>query len=113
MKQIVKVIFLLVLTFAELAINARCVAADEPAVNFEQVNFVFVVGPDGYRGFSRGLTNDHVREAYINTYGLIYKMQRVLISACITTPPTPNTYLYEMYLIGEGGAKRFTSLIAG
>ena len=53
MKQIVKVIFLLVLTFAELAINARCVAADEPAVNFEQVNFVFVVGPDGYRGFSR------------------------------------------------------------
>ena len=45
MKQIVKVIFLLVLTFAELAINARCVAADEPAVNFEQVNFVFVVGP--------------------------------------------------------------------
>ncbi|HRH78447.1 MAG TPA: hypothetical protein PK129_13960 [Cellvibrionaceae bacterium] len=106
MKQIVKVIFLLVLTFAELAINARCVAADEPAVNFEQVNFVFVVGPDGYRGFSRGLTNDHVREAYINTYGLIYKNAKGAHLSLHNDSPTPNTYLYEMYLIGEGGAKK-------
>lgn len=106
MKQIVKVVFLLFFTFFGLAVNVKCVAADEPAVNFEQISFVFVVGPDGYRGFSRGLANDHVREAYINTYGLIYKNAKSAHLSLHNDAPPPDTYLYEMYLIGEGGTKK-------